>query len=90
MIPLTGINDRVDYLSCTRGDMLRFLGLKICTKVSYPNGSSTPNVGYFPLTGPADLHVSLVKIDQSITSYRFLHQIENEEVHFLFRLCLSS
>jgi len=80
VIPLSGISERVEYSSCTRGDMLRFLGLKICAEVSYANGSTTPNAGYFPLTGPADFHINLVKVDQSVTSYRFLHQIENEEV----------
>ena len=82
VITLNGIADREDYSSCTKGNMFRFLGLKICAKASYPNATSTPNVGHFPLTGKSDFHVNLVKVDQNVTSYRFLHHIENEEVRF--------
>ena len=80
MVALGGIEDREEFASCTRGDVLHFLGVQICADVSYPNGSSTDNVGHFPLTGPSNINVNVLKVDQSITTYRFLHQIDNEEV----------
>jgi hypothetical protein len=67
---------------CTGGLTQRYLGLQICSKVGYPNASEQDNLAYFPLTGPSYLSVELTKLDPAITSYRFLHKLENTEVKF--------
>ena len=67
---------------CTAGSTQRYLGLQICSKMGYPNASEQENLVYFPLTGPSHLSIELTKLDPSITSYRFLHKLENTEVTF--------
>ena len=77
---LAGIREnRFEASSCSRGLTQRLLGLQLCADVSYPNASEAEIGPHFPLTGPAHLSVELVKFDPSITSYRFLHRLENTE-----------
>ncbi|XP_057368025.1 uncharacterized protein LOC130689027 [Daphnia carinata] len=77
---LPGIEEnRVEMSDCTRGLTQRYLGLQVCSQIAYPNASDVEFVPYFPLTGPSHLSIELVKTDPAITSYRFLHKVENEE-----------
>lgn len=80
-VVVPGIQEnRFDYTGCTGGTMARLTGLQICTRIGYPNASQAAPAPYFPLTGPAHINVELVKHDQSITSYRFLHKIQYDKV----------
>lgn len=76
----------MDTLDCTRGLSHRYLGLQLCSQVAYPNASENAFVPHFPLTGPSIFSLELVKTDQSIRSYRFLHKIENKEVIYEYFL----
>ena len=88
--PVSGvIENREEISQCTRGTTQRYLGLQLCSQISYPNASETEYGPFFPLTGPATLNVELVKIDPAITSYRFLHKIDVTEVSDSFRILFN-
>ena len=79
---LPGITEnRVDMSDCIRGLSQRYLGLQLCSQIAYPNASEVFAAPHFPLTGPSLFSMELVKADPTITSYRFLHRIENQEVN---------
>lgn len=80
------IENREEMSQCTRGPTQRYLGLQLCTQISYPNTSEAEYGPFFPLTGPARLSVKLVKMDPAITTYRFLHKIDVTDVSDSFSI----
>jgi hypothetical protein len=63
--------NRETYIDCTGEFASKLFGVKICSEVSYPNGTLANTAPYFPLTGDAYMNVSIVKTDPTFTTYDF-------------------
>ncbi|CAL4063339.1 unnamed protein product, partial [Meganyctiphanes norvegica] len=87
--PLEGVlADRMDLDACS--DFREEVGTELCWSVHYPNATRFPDSPHFPLTGPAELKVSLHKTDPSLTSYQFRYKWERREDYRTFLISLNT
>ncbi|XP_061171948.1 uncharacterized protein LOC133181472, partial [Saccostrea echinata] len=66
--------NRQTHKTCTGFKLAKITGLKLCGEIQFPNASLEANAPYFPLTGPVNMDLSLVKED--------LHKSYNVEARF--------
>ncbi|XP_056021701.1 uncharacterized protein LOC130054813 [Ostrea edulis] len=55
--------NRQTHKTCTGSRLSKVTGLKLCGEIQFPNASLDANAPYFPLTGPVNIDLSLLKAD---------------------------
>ncbi|XP_032896898.1 uncharacterized protein LOC116985893 [Amblyraja radiata] len=63
---IIGSLDRTEARTCSEEEFSRQIGWQICSEMSYPSGSSGLA---FPLSGPAEASVMLIKRDKGLHQY---------------------
>uniref|UniRef100_UPI00398EAE5A apolipophorins-like n=1 Tax=Pristiophorus japonicus TaxID=55135 RepID=UPI00398EAE5A len=63
---IIGSLDRSEARTCSEEEFSRQIGWQICSEMSYPSGTSGPA---FPLSGPAEVSVMLIKRDKGLQQY---------------------
>ncbi|XP_067911828.1 uncharacterized protein [Heterodontus francisci] len=63
---IIGSHDRKEARTCSEEEFSRQIGWQICSEMSYPSGTSGPA---FPLSGPAEASVMLIKRDKGLQQY---------------------
>ncbi|XP_078097099.1 apolipophorins [Mustelus asterias] len=63
---MIGSLDRREARTCSEEEFSRQIGWQICSEMSYPLGTSGPT---FPLSGPAEASVMLIKRDKRLQQY---------------------
>ncbi|XP_041062052.1 uncharacterized protein LOC121287955 [Carcharodon carcharias] len=63
---MIGSHDRREARTCSEEEFSRQIGWQICSEMSYPLGTSGPA---FPLSGPAEASVMLIKRDKGLQQY---------------------
>ncbi|XP_059835586.1 uncharacterized protein LOC132399349 [Hypanus sabinus] len=63
---IIGSLDRKEARTCSEEEFSRQIGWQICSEVSYPTGTTGPA---FPLSGPAEASVMLIKRDRDLQQY---------------------
>ncbi|XP_056009974.1 uncharacterized protein LOC125679922 [Ostrea edulis] len=66
--------NRKTHKTCTGSYLSKITGLKLCGEIQFPNASLEVNAPYFPLTGPVNIDLSLLKVDS--------HKSYNVEARF--------
>ncbi|XP_062611984.1 uncharacterized protein LOC134273790, partial [Saccostrea cucullata] len=66
--------NRQTHKTCTGLKLAKITGLRLCGEMQFPNASLEANAPYFPLTGPMNMDLSLVKEDS--------HKSYNVEARF--------
>ncbi|XP_072415566.1 uncharacterized protein [Chiloscyllium punctatum] len=74
---MIGSFDRREARTCSEDEISKQIGWQICSEMSYPLGTSGPT---FPLSGPAEVSVMLIKRDKGLqqylleAAYSYIHQ----------------
>ena len=88
--------NRQTHRTCTGNHLSKITGLKLCGEIHFPNASLEANSPYFPLTGPMNVDLSLLKVDShksynvearfTSVNYWHVHHLynSNSESYFLF------
>ncbi|XP_067859873.1 apolipophorins-like [Heptranchias perlo] len=63
---IIGSPDRSEARTCSEEELSRQIGWQICSEMSYPSETSGPA---FPLSGPAEASVMLIKRDKGLQQY---------------------
>ncbi|XP_051877297.1 apolipophorins-like [Pristis pectinata] len=63
---IIGSLDRTEARTCSEEEFSRQIGWQICSEMSYPTGTTGPA---FPLSGPAEASVMLIKRDKGLQQY---------------------
>ncbi|KAK3927268.1 Apolipophorin, partial [Frankliniella fusca] len=75
---LAGVTeDREETQGCTSATAATVTGMQLCGALSYANASRFPDAPYFPLTGPFNLSVGLLRTD-TFEAYKFIYKLEHD------------
>ncbi|XP_052131449.1 uncharacterized protein LOC127751643, partial [Frankliniella occidentalis] len=71
------LEDREETEGCTSSMAATVTGFQLCGALSYANASRFPDAPYFPLTGPFNLSVGLLRTD-TFDAYKFIYKLEHD------------
>jgi len=63
--------DAISMEKCTGETLATVTGLKMCGGLRLPNALQIKSAPYFPLTGPVNMRLAIMKTDPKLTSYNF-------------------
>ncbi|KAK3881181.1 hypothetical protein Pcinc_014366 [Petrolisthes cinctipes] len=81
-------NDRMEVVGCSGYE--QDIGSKLCWNVQYPNASRVPESPFYPLTGPSQLQLVLLKTDPTLTSYQIRYTWERRPEYRTFLLSVNT
>jgi len=63
--------DAIAVDKCTGETLAKVTGLEMCGEIRLPNAAMVKTAPYFPLTGPVNMRLAILKRDPKLTSYDF-------------------
>merc|ERR1711970_860726 len=63
--------DAIAFEKCTGKTLATVTGLEMCGEVRLPKAAMIKTAPYFPLTGPVNMRLAILKRDPKLTSYDF-------------------
>jgi len=63
--------DAIAIEKCTGEMLAKITGLEMCGEVRLPNAATIKTAPYFPLTGPVNMRLAVMKRDPKLTSFDF-------------------
>jgi len=63
--------DAIAVEKCSGETLATITGLKMCGELRLPNAAAVKTAPFFPLTGPVNMRLAILKADPKLTSYDF-------------------